>query len=61
MEGVKKHVMKMIHLVSGYERRKNREVERIIYRIERLLLWANESIDADTSSKTMNGRLQNGK
>lgn len=61
MEGVKSHVMKMIHLVSGFERRKNHEVERAIFRIERLLLWINESIDADTKSKTINGRSKNGK
>lgn len=61
MEGVKRHVLKMIALVSSQERSKNREAERIIAKIERLLLWANETINADTKFKNLYGGNPNGK
>lgn len=61
MEGVKSHVLKMIQLISLRERIKNREVGLILFKIERLLLWANESMDADTKFKNLQGRIPNGK
>lgn len=60
MDGVREHVTKLIGLVSGRERR-NPAVKRIIFRIERLMLWINESIHADTNSNKLNGRDTNGK
>lgn len=61
MEGVKCNVLKMLGLISYQERKKNREVERIISKIERLLLWANETINAETKNKNLPGRTPNGK
>jgi hypothetical protein len=61
MEGVKSHVLKMIQLVSRRERMRNAEVGLILFKIERLLLWANESFDADTKFKNLQGSIPNGK
>lgn len=61
MEGVKNHVLKMIQLVSRRERIKNAKVGLILFKIECLLLWANESMDADTKFKNLTGRIPNGK
>jgi hypothetical protein len=61
MEGVKNHVLKMIQLVSRDERRKNPAVGLILFKIERLLLWANESANTDTKFKNFQGRIPNGK
>jgi hypothetical protein len=61
MGGVKNKIEKLIGLVSSQERRKNREVEQILYRIECLLLWLSESIHTDTKDKNLDGRVINGK
>lgn len=61
MDELKYHVKKMIQLISHREREKNPNVKHIVDKLERLLLWATESIKAESKYLDKNERGLDGK
>lgn len=53
MERIKGQVLRMLMLISNEEKRRNYETKRVIHRIERILLRADETINAETKFKIL--------
>lgn len=61
MEKLKGQIQKMIELISKRERKSNYQIEQIIFKIERLVLWITETNKAETKAKNINESRTNGK